>query len=366
MIEVNSAMQPLLFPELPPREQMYAALVARDETFVGVFLACVKTTGIFCLPTCRARKPKPENVDYVVTAADALRDGYRACKVCRPLELAGQHPDWIQALLDEIRAHPERRLTDADLAHRKLDPVKARRYFKQTFGVTFQGWQRATRVGSAMEALRAGAGVDASVETSVAGSTAATGFESESGFRDAWQRLFGASPTGSAPGGMIVSDRITSPLGPLLVAATAGGLALVEFLDRRMLETQIMTLRKRFDTPVVPGRNEHLDRIERELDAYFAGRLRTFDVQLDVRGTPFQEDVWRALRDVPYGTTASYADLARAIGRPGAARAVGRANGDNRIAIVLPCHRIVGADGQLTGYGGGLWRKRRLLEIESA
>ncbi|MEM6673867.1 MAG: methylated-DNA--[protein]-cysteine S-methyltransferase [Planctomycetota bacterium] len=352
-------MQPLLFPELPPTQRMYEALVARDESFVGVFVACVRTTGIFCLPTCRARKPKRENVDFVATAADALRDGYRPCKVCKPLEPAGAHPDWVEALLEAVRAHPDRRLTDADLVEREIDPVAARRYFKRAFGVTFQGWQRATRVGAAMGALRGG--------RSVASTTGEAGFESESGFREAWQRLFGASPgTASTSGGALVADRLTSKLGPLLAAATDDGLALLEFLDRRMLETQVDTLRRRFGAPVVPGRNAYIDRIERELDAYFAGSLRTFEVPLDVRGTPFQESVWRALRDVPYGRTTSYAELAAAIGRPGAARAVGRANGDNRIAIVLPCHRVVGADGQLTGYGGGLWRKRRLLELEQA
>ena len=115
----------------------------------------------------------------------------------------------------------------------------------------------------------------------------------------------------------------------------------------------------------MPGQNGVIANVAGELDAYFDGRLREFKTRLDVTGTPFQESVWNALREIPYGTTASYEDVARVIGRPEAVRAVARANGDNRIAIIVPCHRVIGKDGSLTGYGGGLWRKRRLLDVES-
>jgi AraC family transcriptional regulator of adaptative response/methylated-DNA-[protein]-cysteine methyltransferase len=152
----------------------------------------------------------------------------------------------------------------------------------------------------------------------------------------------------------------------MIAGARDEGLCLLEFADRRGLAASLQALRRRGAALPVPGRNEHLELLARELAAYFEGRLRSFTVPLVAPGTPFQESVWRLLRRVPYGRRMSYGALARALGRPGASRAVGRANGDNRIAILIPCHRIVEGNGSLRGYGGGLWRKQFLLELERA
>jgi AraC family transcriptional regulator of adaptative response/methylated-DNA-[protein]-cysteine methyltransferase len=139
---------------------------------------------------------------------------------------------------------------------------------------------------------------------------------------------------------------------------------LLEFVDRRSLKTQIATLRRHFPLPVVPGTNDALDRLEQELEEYFAGERASFDVPLLSRGTPFQASVWKLLREIPPGETRSYADLARDLGRPTAVRAVARANGDNRLSILIPCHRVIGSDGSPTGYAGGIWRKQWLLAHE--
>jgi AraC family transcriptional regulator of adaptative response/methylated-DNA-[protein]-cysteine methyltransferase len=152
----------------------------------------------------------------------------------------------------------------------------------------------------------------------------------------------------------------------MAAAATESAICLLEFTDRRMLETQLETLKRRFHLPLLPGESALLKRLHVELTEYFEGRRRSFDLPLDYPGTDFQRRVWEALQRIPYGQTRSYADLARELGVPGAARAVGRANGLNRIAILIPCHRVVNADGGLGGYGGGLWRKLRLLETEGA
>jgi AraC family transcriptional regulator of adaptative response/methylated-DNA-[protein]-cysteine methyltransferase len=133
-----------------------------------------------------------------------------------------------------------------------------------------------------------------------------------------------------------------------------------------MLEKQLTTVRQRFGCAVVPGDSPHLDQLRRELAEYFEGHRKEFTLALDVRGTPFQEQVWTLLRQIPYGQTWSYEELARRAGNPAAVRAVARANGMNRIAILIPCHRVVNKDGQLGGYGGGLWRKTMLLELEHA
>jgi AraC family transcriptional regulator of adaptative response/methylated-DNA-[protein]-cysteine methyltransferase len=155
-----------------------------------------------------------------------------------------------------------------------------------------------------------------------------------------------------------------SPLGPLVAGATAEGVCLLEYTDRRMLEAELATVKRLYSGPVVPGSNRHLELLETELAGYFAGAVRRFSVPLAYPGTPFQRRVWEQLIAIPYGETRSYEQLAAAVGQPRAVRAVGRANGLNRIAIVIPCHRVINKNGKLGGYGGGLPRKQYLLDLE--
>jgi AraC family transcriptional regulator of adaptative response/methylated-DNA-[protein]-cysteine methyltransferase len=162
----------------------------------------------------------------------------------------------------------------------------------------------------------------------------------------------------------LVATRIATPIGAMLAIAHESGVCLLEFSDRRSLERQIATLRRRFHGFVTPGRDEHLRQLEVELRQWFAKERHVFDVALAVRGTPFQERVWASLLRIPHGETRSYAEVAREIGEPTAVRAVARANGDNRLALLIPCHRVIGSNAQLTGYAGGLWRKRWLLDHE--
>jgi AraC family transcriptional regulator of adaptative response/methylated-DNA-[protein]-cysteine methyltransferase len=258
----------------------------------------------------------------------------------------------------EIDANPTRRLRDADLRQRQIDPARARRFFRRHFGITFQAYGRARRMGKALEQIRNQARID-----DVA---LGNGYDSHSGFRDAFVRTFGAPPGQSKNNDVdcVLLDWIDSPLGPLVAGATEKGVCLLEFTERRMLEAQFATLRKRFHCAAVPGRNEHLRQLKQELAAYFAGELRKFTVPLAYPGSPFQVRVWDELRRIPYGETCSYEELARRAGSPSGQRAVGQANGLNRIAIVIPCHRVVNKGGKLGGYGGGLWRKQFLLELE--
>jgi AraC family transcriptional regulator of adaptative response/methylated-DNA-[protein]-cysteine methyltransferase len=163
---------------------------------------------------------------------------------------------------------------------------------------------------------------------------------------------------------MIVSTLIDTPLGPMAAGATPDAICLLEYTDPKRLDGQLAMLRKRFSTDVVPGDNSRLTLLRRELEAYFAGRLTAFTVPLVAPGTPFQERVWSRLLKIPYGQTISYEELATHVGAPGAQRAVGTANGSNRIAIVIPCHRVINKSGKLGGYGGQLWRKEALLQLE--
>jgi AraC family transcriptional regulator of adaptative response/methylated-DNA-[protein]-cysteine methyltransferase len=159
-------------------------------------------------------------------------------------------------------------------------------------------------------------------------------------------------------------DLVDTALGPVVVGATSSALCLLEFATRRMLATQVDVLRRRFATALVPGRNDVIARTAEELAEYFAGRRTRFDVPIAAPGTPFQERVWASVRAIPFGATRSYESIAREVGRPGAVRAVGTANGANRIAIVIPCHRVCRKSGELGGYGGGRWRKQALLDLE--
>ncbi len=341
---------------LPDRTEMFAAFARRDPSYDGVFVTGVRTTGIFCRPTCPARKPNPENVDFFATPRDALLAGYRPCLRCRPMSNAVEPPDWLEPLLDRVEEDPTRRWTDADLRDRGLSPSRVRRWFQDHHGMTFHAFHRARRLGSALGRIKDG--------EAVAPTAFDSGFDSLSAFNEAFRKVFGSAPTDARGRTVVKVARIPTPLGPMLAGATDGGLCLLEFVDRRMLETQLARLGKRLGSPFVPGGSSVLEKVERELAAYFRGELREFGVPLQTPGTDFQKRVWAALRDIPYGETRSYAELARMIDRAGAHRAVARANGDNRIAILVPCHRVVGSDGSLTGYGGGVWRKRRLLELE--
>jgi AraC family transcriptional regulator of adaptative response/methylated-DNA-[protein]-cysteine methyltransferase len=341
---------------LPSTAEMYRALVERDGSFEGLFFACVRTTGIFCRPTCHARKPKPENVEFAATIQEALHRGYRPCHLCDPLSVGPSAPNWLTPLLGEIKNHPDLRLRDLDLRVRGLDPVQVRRTFQRSFGMTFQAYQRACRLGTAMKALHGGARtLDAGLDA---------GFDSDSGFREAFAKVFGDAPGRARDRALLTASWIETPLGPMLAIAGDEGLELLEFVDRRALETELRELARKWNRAIVPGDHPVLARTATQLGEYFAGTRRTFDVLLKLQGSPFQIAAWKALCDIPYGETRSYADMARSVGSPGAVRAIGRANGQNRICIVVACHRVIQADGSLCGYGGGRWRKQWLIEHE--
>ena len=156
-----------------------------------------------------------------------------------------------------------------------------------------------------------------------------------------------------------------SPLGPLIAGATREGICLLEFADRRMVETQLERLKKSLKAELIPGTNKYFKPLNKQITEYFNEKRKEFTIPLVLAGTAFQEKVWSVLRTIPYGSTRSYKEQAEIVGDPKAVRAVARANGDNRIAIIIPCHRVIGANGKLVGYGGGLWRKKYLLNLES-
>ncbi len=334
---------------------MYNALLNKDSSFEGIFFVAVKTTGIFCRPTCSARKPKRENVEFFNTCREAIVSGYRPCKVCTPLEKLGETPQYIKKLIDEISLNPTSKLKDYDLRTRNLEPNKIRRWFKKNHNMTFQAYQRMSRLNNAFNKIQSGEKVTNAAYDS--------GYESLSGFNDSFKSAIGDSPT-KVKKQIINITRIETPLGPMYACATEKGICLLDFTDRRMLETELKELTHYMDAVILPGENVHFNLLKKELGEYFEGKLKDFTVPIHSPGTEFQLKVWDRLRQIPYGKTVSYKYQANAIKRPEAIRAVANANGHNRISIIIPCHRVIGEDGNLTGYGGGLWRKKWLLEHE--
>ena len=335
---------------------MYKALVNKDVSYEGTFIAAIKTTGIFCRPTCTARKPKLENVEFFGTVKEAILKGYRPCKVCNPLEKLGATPEYIKEILNELSSDPSLKFKDWDLTQRGIEPNNIRRWFLKNHGITFHSYQRMFRINSAFKKIQNGEPV-----TSVAFET---GYESLSGFNDSFKSIFGVSPTNSKDKKIINIARLETPLGTMFACAVEQGICLLEFTDRKMLETELKSLTKLLNANIIQGANPHFDVLKQQLEEYFEGKRKEFSVPLFTPGTEFQWSVWKELQNIPYGSTRSYKQQAAALQKPEAVRAVANANGMNRISIIIPCHRVIGNDGSLTGYGGGLWRKQWLLDME--
>ena len=248
---------------LPPTETMYRALVNRDSSFEGIFFVGVRTTGIFCRPTCTAKKPARENVDFFATSSEALGSGYRPCLRCHPMDPNQRLPKLIYRLRNEVERAPGGRLTDKELAALAIDPSTARRQFKRHYGMTFQAYHRARRMGLALSQVREGSRVDAARNGS--------GFESESGFREAFTRIFGEPPSNAKASAPLLAERIDTPLGAMIAVADEKGLRLLEFMERRATKRELSILRRRLRTNVVPGKHRHLEAVRSQLADYFSG-----------------------------------------------------------------------------------------------
>lgn len=336
-------------------EKYYKALLERDEKFIGIFFAGVKTTSVFCISTCRARKPKLKNVEFYSSFKDALANGFRPCKICKPTENANKAPKQVEVAINLVKNNPKEKITDYQLEQAGISPELVRRWFKKNYGMTFQTYQRMYRINNAYQELKKGRNT-----TDIAFDS---GYESLSGFGYTFKKMVGKSPNNSLKENIILINRFTTVLGPMFVCATENGICLLEFVDRRMLETELRDLQDRLDAKILVGENEHIIQVKKEIAEYFEGTRRNFDVKLELVGTEFQKSVWNNLKNISYGETISYQEQAKNINHKGA-RAVANANGHNHIAIIIPCHRVIGKNGDLKGYGGGVERKKWLIDHE--
>ncbi|WP_282077286.1 bifunctional transcriptional activator/DNA repair enzyme AdaA [Epibacterium ulvae] len=343
--------------DLPDSQILYQALLTRDVQFEGRAYVGVSSTGIFCRLTCPARKPKYENCQFFGTISECIDAGFRACKRCKPLHQAAGDDPVVRPLLEALDAEPSHRWREADVVAFGFDPSTVRRAFKRQFGMTFLEMARQRRLREGFTTLKAG-------EPVIAAQIEA-GFESASAFRAAFTRLIGLAPGSFSQNALLQADWIETPIGAMVAISCPHQLHLLEFVDRRALPGEVKRLIASQPGGLGFGRPPPTRQVAAELARYFTGQGAHFQTPLALHGTTFEQDVWRMLQRIPAGETRSYSQLASDLGRATATRAVARANGRNQLAVVVPCHRVLSASGDLTGYGGGLWRKQRLIEIEN-
>jgi len=330
----------------------WAAFMRRDRGWDGRVIGAVKTTGIYCKPSCPARRPKREHVDFFSSAEEARAAGYRPCLRCKPDEVGRDREAVAKAVKIIEQAEEPPSLSDlADAVG--YAPHHFQRLFKRDLGVSPAEYARGLRQQRAQSALKQNGRVTDAVYDA--------GYSSPSGFySDAKERL-GMTPSAWRDGGRGETIRWTtfdSPLGSMLIAATSKGICRLTFDDSEA------SLKRLFPNAVIVKDDGGLNELVEGALTAIARPLAAPELPIDVAGTAFQEAVWRELRKIPPGETRSYAEIAAAIGQPKAVRAVGSANGDNHVAVLIPCHRVIRSDGSLGGYAGGLDRKRKLLDAE--
>jgi AraC family transcriptional regulator, regulatory protein of adaptative response / methylated-DNA-[protein]-cysteine methyltransferase len=337
------------------------AVVARDRAAAGTFVYAVRSTGVYCRPGCASRRPRRDRVDFFDTPADAERAGFRPCRRCRPREAAASDP-WIERIRRACvyLANVEGHLPLASLARRLGgSPYHLQRNFKRIVGITPRQYAEACRQQRVRRGLRG--------SKSITDATLDAGFGSSSRLYERAVPKLGMTPSiyrGGAAGVRITFTTVDSAVGRLLIAATPRGVCLVS-MGRSDAELQ-KALEREYPNAAVTRDPGALAAWTRQVLNHLAGRAPRIDLPLDIQATAFQWQVWEALAAIPYGSTRSYGDVAAAIGRPGAARAVARACAANPVALAIPCHRVVPAAGGAGGYRWGASRKRALLAAEAA
>lgn len=339
-------------------EERWAAVVRRDQSADGVFFYSVRTTGVYCRPNCAARLPRRENVQFHTTRETAEAAGFRPCRRCRPaISAPVGHADIVARACRQIENAEEPLSLDALAGAAGLSRFHFHRVFKATTGVTPRAYAAAHRARRVREELARSRTVTEAIY--------GAGFNSNGRFYAASGGMLGMTPTSFRSGAAGESIRFAvgeCSLGSVLVAATDKGVCAISLGDGP--DALVRELQDRFPRAQLVGGDTSFERLVATTIAFVEAPARGLDLPLDVRGTAFQQRVWRALREIPAGATVSYAALAARIGARGAVRAVARACATNAIAVAIPCHRVVRSDGALSGYRWGVERKRALLARE--
>jgi AraC family transcriptional regulator of adaptative response/methylated-DNA-[protein]-cysteine methyltransferase len=340
----------------------WQAIARRDPRYDGTFVFAVRSTGIFCRPSCPARRPNPNNVRIFSTPKAATREGFRACRRCRPglTEVERMGSSLAFRVCSHLRKHLTERITLQGIADvMGLSPQHLQKTFKKALGVSPLTYLKSLR----FEEFRRSGGAPGRVYSALY----SAGFGSPSRLYENAKTRLGMTPAAYLKGGVgmtIDYDLFTSRLGRVLIAATPLGICAVEL--GRSDAGLVRALRARFPKAALHSNPRLLRKAGKPLRGLFEGEGVDHRIPLDVLGTAFQARVWKELRSIPAGSTASYSEIARRIDRPNAARAVARACASNPVAILIPCHRAVGVSGRLAGYRWGVRRKQELLRLEQA
>ena len=342
-------------------ESRWNAVVRRDRAADSEFYYSVKTTGVYCRPSCAARLPRRENVSFHLTCADAERAGFRPCKRCKPDEapLLERQAAAVAGACRSIESAPEEPSLETLAKSAGMSRYHFHRVFKSVTGLTPKAYAAAHRQKRVREELTRASTVTEAIYDA--------GFNSNGRFYSASTRMLGMTPTEFRAGGVNTTIRFAvgeCSLGSILVAATELGVCAISLGDDP--ETLVKELQDRFPSAQLQGSDREFEKIVATVVGFVEAPALGLQLQLDVRGTAFQQRVWQALTEIPAGSTASYAEIAKRLGTPKAVRAVAQACGANPIAVAIPCHRVVRTDGALSGYRWGIERKRTLLEREDA
>lgn len=337
--------------------QKWSLVLARNAKADGRFVYAVKSTGIFCRPSCPSRKPRRENVEFFDSPAQAQQAGYRACRRCTPLERDRQTQK-VEAACRYIDENLDITLSLTAISrHVAISPFHFQRLFKRILGISPREYQQARRAGKFRQALLG--------EGSVTEAIYEAGYSSSSRAYENIPAQLGMTPSAFRRGGEGVEIRCTviaTELGKLLVATTPRGVCAVRFGESEA--ALLRELKHDFEAAEIHRDDQGLEPMANQIRQLLGGSNAAVNIPLDLRGTAFQQMVWKELRRIPSGETRSYTEVAKTIGRPRAVRAVANACASNPVALVVPCHRVVQKNGSLAGYRWGVKRKKSLLEKE--
>jgi AraC family transcriptional regulator, regulatory protein of adaptative response / methylated-DNA-[protein]-cysteine methyltransferase len=317
---------------------------------------CLTPSGIFCQTNCQCSQNTHKQHKYLASYSQAMSKGYRPCQICRPYLIAEEIPPSMAWLLQQLHQYPNESVTESSLSQLGLTLQQVKHWFKSHYGLTFSNYRKLLSINNHFNQYQQG-----HIDFNTISSDNATLLDKVGLLQ---QLSITHTNIANTSSNQIQLTRIETPIGELVAAATTRGICLLEFADQRSIHTQLKAISHYFNTRLVWQDTPYFNLLRQQLNDYFSGNLAQFSVDLDLAGTQFQQSVWQQLQQITYGECITYQQQAQAMGKPKAVRAVATANGMNRISIIIPCHRIIGSNGSLTGYAGGIWRKQYLLDLE--
>ncbi|MCO6523861.1 MAG: methylated-DNA--[protein]-cysteine S-methyltransferase [Candidatus Schmidhempelia sp.] len=315
---------------------------------------CLTPSGIFCHTDCQCSQNTHKHHKYLASYSQAMTKGYRPCQICRPYLITKNISPSFTWLLEQLHQYPDEPITASSLTMIGLTLKQVQYWFKTYYGLTFANYRKLLSINNHFNRYQQGHIAFNTLDNNKVSILEHIELSQQARTDDTthrWQNR-------------IQLTRLETPIGELIGAATKRGICLLEFADQRSIHTQLKAVSNYFNSQLVWEESPYFYVLKQQLNNYFSGNLTQFSVDLDLAGTQFQQTVWQQLQKITYGQCITYQQQAQAMGKPKAVRAVATANGMNRISIIIPCHRIIGSNGDLTGYAGGVWRKKYLLDLE--